>query len=1055
MSDVFDCRQNKQIPISLIAMVSGTYRLSISLPQNSLSGGGHYEARIAEIRQASPTDRHRVTADKAFAEGEWLLRTENVESRQKAVKKYEDAIQAWENAGDKKEKANVLGKVGETYFLLGELQNALNYYEKALQLYRELTDKRGEGEVLNALGGIYLSRGDNGRARQYCDQSLKIGQAIGDRRIEALSLNNIGESFNWSGDLRKAIEYYQQALPLWRNLRDSEGQAQTLTYLGYTHSDLGEPQKAIDFYKQALILWQEVNGQRGQALTLTAIGRLYSRLGESQKALDFFSQAMQLLQPLGDRIEEARTLNGIGYIHEVLGEQQRALDYYSKAINLFQAVGYRNGEASTLHEIGRAYFVLGNNQKALYHFKRFLTISQAVANRRLISYAFRDVGMIHDSEGDKAGALKYYNQALTFCQAEKDRRGEAGTLNSIGRIYHSWGRWQKAIGYYQRALHLNQAAGDLIRESLTLYNIASAERDLGRLSQAMKQVEAAVQIIESLRTKVASRELRTSYFASIQQYYELNIDLLMRQQKGARTNDFAIKALETSERGRGRTLFESLGEGRTNIRWEGDLALIEREQKLQQEINAKASQKTRLLNTQASSDHIATVIKEIAALTAEHSQVEAQIREKNPRYAALKLPQPLGAKEIQQLLDGNTLLLEFSLGEKRSYVWAITQTEVKAYELPGRAEIEKAAREVYAILAPPESAVVQSDSQRKAEFSIKAAALSKLILRPVANDLGNKRLVIVADGILQYIPFSVLPKPQISKLNGQPARDSKMGIAVNPVPLIYDHEIVNLPSASTLAVIRRETAGRKPAPKAVAVVADPVFDGSDLRLLSINGKSNLATLNQAATGNPLSQARENLTRGGNLKRLYGTLEEAKAIEELTNQAERLIAKDFDADLKRATSAELSQYRIIHFATHGALDDDNPNLSALVFSLFDKLGKPQNGYLYLHDIYNLNLPAELVVLSACDTALGKEFKGEGLVGLTRGFMYAGAPRVMASLWKVGDEPTAKLMREFYRYHLKDGLPPAAALRQAQIKLYQDADWNAPYYWGSFVLQGEWK
>ena len=183
--------------------------------------------------------------------------------------------------------------------------------------------------------------------------------------------------------------------------------------------------------------------------------------------------------------------------------------------------------------------------------------------------------------------------------------------------------------------------------------------------------------------------------------------------------------------------------------------------------------------------------------------------------------------------------------------------------------------------------------------------------------------------------------------------------------------------------------------------------------------------------------------------------EARAIEEFTSESERMIAKGFDASRATATDPALSRYRIIHFATHGILDRDNPELSAIVLSLVDRQGRPQDGYLRLHDIYNLNLPAELVVLSACDTGLGKEFKGEGLIGLTRGFMYAGAARVMASLWKVEDEPTAKLMRHFYRHMLKEGLPPAAALRQAQIALWQDAEWRAPYFWAAFVIQGEWR
>jgi CHAT domain-containing protein len=192
-----------------------------------------------------------------------------------------------------------------------------------------------------------------------------------------------------------------------------------------------------------------------------------------------------------------------------------------------------------------------------------------------------------------------------------------------------------------------------------------------------------------------------------------------------------------------------------------------------------------------------------------------------------------------------------------------------------------------------------------------------------------------------------------------------------------------------------------------------------------------------------------------IPRLPGTRREAAAITALVPTTERKQALDFEASRVTATSEELSQYRIIHFATHGLLNSQHPELSGIVLSLVDAQGKPQDGFLRLHEIYNLKLPAELVVLSACQTGLGKEIKGEGLVGLTRGFMYAGAARVMASLWKVDDRATAELMKQFYQGMVKDGLRPAAALRAAQVAMWKQQRWQEPYYWAAFVLQGEWK
>jgi len=200
-----------------------------------------------------------------------------------------------------------------------------------------------------------------------------------------------------------------------------------------------------------------------------------------------------------------------------------------------------------------------------------------------------------------------------------------------------------------------------------------------------------------------------------------------------------------------------------------------------------------------------------------------------------------------------------------------------------------------------------------------------------------------------------------------------------------------------------------------------------------------------------------LSRNGELSlpRLHFSRKEADAILAVTPAGLGKKAVDFDASRAMATSPELGQYRIVHFATHGLLDSAHPELSGLVFSMVDKRGRPQNGFLELQDIYNLNLPADLVVLSACETGLGKEISGEGLVGLTRGFMYAGASRVVASLWRVSDVGTAELMAAFYTSMEKDGLPPSAALRAAQIKLWKQKRWSNPYYWAAFQIQGEWK
>jgi CHAT domain-containing protein len=322
--------------------------------------------------------------------------------------------------------------------------------------------------------------------------------------------------------------------------------------------------------------------------------------------------------------------------------------------------------------------------------------------------------------------------------------------------------------------------------------------------------------------------------------------------------------------------------------------------------------------------------------------------------------------------------------------------------------------------------------------------LSNLILAPVASKLEKRTLLIVPDGALQYLPFQVLTVP-IDQQSGV----SQEGRQADDRVLITDHEIVIEPSASVLALLVVQSKNRKAPSHTVAVLADPVFEANDSRLTGRN-----ATNEVQETGLQLALRDVNLVdTAGRIPRLPASLDEAKAIMSVTPWHSGFQALGFEANREAATRSNLGEYRIVHFATHGLLNDKHPELSGIVLSLFDDKGQPQDGFLRLHDIYNLNLPVELVVLSACNTGLGKDVRGEGLIGLTRGFMYAGASSVVASLWKVDDEATAELMKRFYSAMLEEGLPPAAALRKAQLEMSKQKRWQSPYFWAGFVIQGQ--
>jgi CHAT domain-containing protein len=676
---------------------------------------------------------------------------------------------------------------------------------------------------------------------------------------------------------------------------------------------------------------------------------------------------------------------------------------------------------------------------------------------------------------DEQKALDHYALALTIFRLLGDRAGEATTLGNIGGVNVQRGELQKAFEIYGQALMIRRALGDRRGEALALSQMARIDLERGNLLEARKQIESSLSTIESLRTKIVRKDLQASYFATTQGYYEFYVDLLMRLHKQRILEGLDAAAMQASERARARGLLDLLAEAQADIRQGADLRLVERERSLQQQLNARAQQQLQLLNGSHSDEQAQTIAKEIESLTTELQQVEARIRQTSPRYAALTQPQPLTLKEIQtQVLDEDTLLLEYSLGKERSYLWAVMPTSITSFELPKRDEIEAVARQVYAQLSADKkwetktSAGQRELTREKAETRSgpgAASRLSQMLLGPVAAQLGNKRLLIVADGALQYIPFAALPLPIGSGPSGTGEITRKGKSTTDKYqPLVVEHEIVSLPSASTLAVLRKEVKDRKPAQKTVAILADPVFESDDERV-----RQALKTPAGAPPNDPpVAKTRElppGLSRAATesglegtqlrIPRLPATRDEARQILALFPPAQSKGSFDFDASRKTAMSGELSQYRYVHFATHGFLDSLHPELSGLVLSMVDEKGNPQDGFLRAHEIFNLKLSAELVVLSACQTGLGKEVKGEGLVSLTRGFMYAGAPRVVVSLWSVNDEATAELMARFYRGMLRDKLRPAAALRAAQISLMEERRWESPFYWAAFTIQGEWR
>lgn len=985
-----------------------------------------------------------------------------------AVPFYEEVQKLAHAAGDQRSEAEALFGLGRAARQRGNPQQALALYQQALPLYQAIGNRTGEASILQGTGIVFLELGDNEKAIDHLTRALSLARAAKNRGLEANILSPLASAYGESGDPRKEIELSNEALAIWREINNPRSEASLLNNLAVLYRSLGERQRALELFKESLDKAVKFGGTRGTAPQLLGLATTYNELGEKQQSLDYFLQALGIARQLKDPVFEASTLENLGILYSSLGDRERGIEQLQQALSIAQKINNPRLETGILLNLGWLNYGGGEYAKALEAFEGVQT--RKGSTPATVIYALNGAALVHNKQEQRDRAVELLNRALTEARKLGSRSAEATTLQYLGVVHHERSEADPAREFFTQALQLERETGDRNGEATTLYGLAKLEYAAGNLDAARTQIEAALEVVEGLRTKVASQELRTSFFTTLRGYYDLYFDVLMELDQKRPGEGFSAQALQASERARARSLLEMLAEARADIRQGVNVKLVTRERELQDLINGKADALLQFKLRKTGQKQVAALTQELDELTRELAQVRAEIRRQSPRYATLTQPQPLNLKEIQtQVLDENTLLLEYALGEEHSYLWAVTPTSLRSYVLPKRAVIEAAAGRAYQLLTTrnqPKRLLTKTKARSAptpfasdAQYWRAAQALSQIILQPVAAQLGNKRLLIVAEGTLQFIPFSALPEPEARKKTGnrQPATGNRQ-------PLLVNHEIISLPSASTLAVLRDEIKDRVPAPKEVAVFADPVFTANDERLQQAAAP--------AAAAKPAAQDKADVARAlilkkvtlqenaettGELsiKRLRFTRNEAERIANTGHRADDAVALDFAANRAALFKPELSQYRIIHIATHGLLDTERPELSALVFSLVDEKGQPQDGFLRAHEVYNLNLPAELVVLSACETGLGKQVRGEGLVGLTRGFMYAGAPRVVVSLWAVSDRGTSELMARFYRNLLNKGQRPAEALRAAQLELWRSGRWQAPYYWAPFVLQGEWR
>jgi CHAT domain-containing protein len=883
---------------------------------------------------------------------------------------------------------------------------------------------------------------------------------------------------------REGLSLLQTSLEGWRALGHRNLEMWTAIYMGSIHRvHLEEYRESIALVEQGLAIARELRDERAQTTALFNLGSASWRLADFDGARKYFEDDLAIHRAAGRIPSVAYLLTALGRMHTAAGELDQALDRLHEALGIYRThpTETAGGDdepdpVAILHShLAAAYAALGDDALALAEFGKardLLPMTEAVLGRPELALHIRGLrarmttgmGTARLGLGDLPGARRDVTEALAGYRELGRAVNEVEARLLLADVEAQDGRLEAARQELLAAIEVLRSRGVRVTEAEARCRLGEIERRLGQREAAraafveagatagaqsvavttcveaglarlaldagdprgaQAYAENAIRVAESMRASAGSRQARAASLASRQGLYELLVDARMRRHAAEPQAGHDVEALAVSEQARARGLLDLLGETTLDVRAGADEALLASEQALRRRLNAHA-EALQQAQVEGRAERAAALDREITDLCAELADLEVRIRRSSPRYAALTQPRTLTAQEIQrEVLDADTLLLEYALGESASHLWVVSSMRVRSYLLPPRDAIEAAAHRAY-------EAFVTPASRRPPGTDQAAAELGRMLLGPAVDALDRPRLLIVAPGLLQYLPFGALPDPRSGA-----------------TPLLARHEIVTAASASVVAAARREGAAREAAPMRVAVLADPVYERDDPRVA--RSASSPAAADSAALANARALRRGS---GVRLGRLPFSRYEADAIAKLLPAARVSKHLGFQATRERAASGELGRFRVLHFATHGVLDTQHPELSGLVLSLLDHEGNARDGFLRLHDVYNLRLGAELVVLSGCRTALGKDVRGEGLVGLTRGFLYAGARRVVASLWQVDDRATSELMARFYRALIEEGLTPAAALRQAQLSMARSTQWRDDYYWAGFVVQGDW-
>ncbi len=933
-------------------------------------------------------------------------------------------------AGDLVGFVRTVNQLGEVQLKLRDLGAARLSANEALSTARTL-DSSARPLLIDSLvfsARVDIHHDENSRAINQLIEATTLSREIGYRRGEAESLTQLGLAHFQETALSEAESTNDAALRIWYELNDEHGIARTLVHQGETYMLQDKAAQSTDALRRAESLWRKLGNSIELASTLIDLNFLAIRQGQWQKALAFLGEAQVLVT---DKEAEpylaGQIATSFGEAFEAYGQLQSALSHFEEALRLYRE--HAHDKAASVDagiKVARVKARLGDYLGASRQIEEELLLARQIEDLLREGLCHEELGKVWLATAANDAARQEFSTAIAIFKRINNLRPWARAQTLLGQTEFVLGNQSRSSDAYNKALKAFQNIDDYANEAAVCFGLGKLALSQQRLDEAGKYLQRSISLTEHLRENASSKELRSSFLASVHDRYETYAEWLMARHAIEPHKGFDVQAFEASELSRARSLVDSLSGYQRELRQATDPDLLITEANLQKELQRLLDQKAELISTSAPGNAKVAVEKELEKIRSRYETLQAQIKT-SARFTEFFRTPPLTLEQIKdQVVDGDTALIEYSLGERRSYLWLVTDAGLKSYELPPKRAIEDSARRLLDLVSMPGDDTVDAA----------VTELSRLILGPIAGELTGRRLIIVPDGILQYVPFQSLT---VSFESYQ--------------PLVTHYEIVNAPSASTMAMVTRAARNRQSGPNLIAAFGDPVLpkrspetevglrEGNDDNAIA-SSRSTEPVLNEGFKPNKLTP-------------LFFSRFELNELRKLGRRDRSVIYSDYSATRENLQRLDLTQYRILHFATHGFLDSKQPELSGLVLSMVDSNNQPLTGFVGLADIYQLRAPVDLVVLSACQTALGTEVRGEGLIGLTRGFMYAGASSVVASLWKVDDDATAELMKHFYANMFEKGMTPAAALRAAQNTIREQPHWRSPYYWAAFTLQGNYQ